>query len=394
MKTAEELAAEIKAANEKAIEAVKAIAEDALGKAKAGEALSQANKERADEALLKLGEVATEMKALEQKLARDPGKPETQKSLGSRFVEDENVKQWLAGNPRQGKADIEIKATLTSLTTDAAGSVGDAIQATRLPGIQSLPQRRMTVRALLMPGQMDGSTIEYVQETGFTNSAAPVAEGAAKPSSDIKLDLLNTPARVIAHWFKSSKQVLSDIPQLRSLIDNRINYGLQFVEEQQILKGDGTGQNLDGLVPNATAYAAPGSLVADNVIDKLRLAALQVALAEYPADGFVLNPIDWAAIELLKDDMGRYLIGNPQGTLAPTLWNLPVVATPSMTQNEFLVGAFGSQAQIFDRWQSRIEVGYVNDDFIRNLVTILGEERVALAIYRPEAFVTGEIDEG
>jgi HK97 family phage major capsid protein len=249
----------------------------------------------------------------------------------------------------------------------------------------------MTVRDLLSQGRMDGNTIEYVQETGFTNGAAPVAEGAAKPSSDIKLDLKSSTAKVIAHWMKASRQALDDVSFLRSMIDQRLIYGLSYAEENQLLNGDGTGQNLHGLIPNATAYAAPFTPSAGTAIDTMRLAMLQAALAEYPATGHVMNPIDWARIELTKDSEGRYIIGNPQGTLSPTLWNLPVVETQAISVDKFLTGAFKLGAQIFDRWDARVEVGYVNDDFTRNMVTLLGEERLALAVYRPEAFVYGDL---
>src|SRR5690606_27871278 len=269
-----------------------------------------------------------------------------------------------------------------------------AIAPNRLPGVLQLPQRKLTVRDLLSPGQTDSPSILYVQETGFTNNAAPTAEGALKPQSDLKLADKNISTKVIAHWFRASKQILSDFAQIRSLIDERLIYGLQLVEENQLLNGDGTGENLEGLIPQATAYAVPAGLNLPNPvtgIDVLRIAMLQASLAEFPATGHVLNPIDWAAIELLKDTEGRYIIGNPQGTLNPMLWNLPVVTTQSMTAGKFLTGAFRLGAQIFDQWDSRIEVGFQNDDFVRNKVTILAEERLALAVYRPEGLVSGVI---
>jgi HK97 family phage major capsid protein len=222
------------------------------------------------------------------------------------------------------------------------------------------------------------------------NNAAPVAEGAAKPSSDMKLDLVTTSAKVIAHWMKASKQVLSDVSQLRSIIDQRLLYGLSFVEEAQLLNGDGTGQNLAGIIPQATAYSAPIALSSPTSIDMIRLMHLQAALAEYPSTGTVMHPSDWAWIETLKDTTGRYIIGNPQGGIAPTLWGLPVVATQAMTIDKVLVGAFQLGAQVFDRWDARVETGFVNDDFTKNLVTILAEERLALAVYRPEAFIYGD----
>lgn len=396
-KTVDELAAEIKAQFDKQFGEVKALAEDALGKVKAGETLTSEIKQKADEALNKLTEVMKlkeQVAGLEQKMLEGgDGKPAKVKTMGEIFTEDAKIKEFLAqANPR-GRADVQTKTTLTSLTTAAGGSVGDAIDSTRLPGILPLPQRRLTVRDLLSQGQMDGNTLEYVKETGFTNNAAMVAEGAAKPGSDIQLDLISTSAKVIAHWMKASRQVLSDISQLRSTIDQRLLYGLAYKEEGQLLNGDGTGQNLLGVIPQATAYAAPIALADLNIIDVLRLAMLQAALAEYPASGHVMHPTDWASIETLKDTTGRYIIGNPQGTTTPTLWGLPVVATQAITVRKFLTGAFKLGAQVFDRWAARVEIATENeDDFIKNLLTILAEERLALAVYRPEAFIYGDFD--
>lgn len=388
-----EIAAEIKADHARSVEAVKALAQEALGKASNGETLANSVKEMADEALTKMNEMQATVDTMAQKLARGDGggQKEPEKSFGEQFVEDEGVKSFLASSPSKGKADIRLKATLTSATTALAGSVGDAVETTRLPGILGLPQRRLTVRDLLSQGRMDGNALEYVKETGFTNNAATVAETALKPESDLQFDLVTTSAKVIAHWMKASRQILDDVAQLRSIIDQRLLYGLAYVEEAQLLNGDGTGQNLYGILPQATAYAAPGGLTAGQALDTVRLAMLQAALAEYPATGIVMHPTDWARMEIMKDAGGQYIIGNPQGTIAPTLWGLPVVATQAIAQDTVLVGAFRLGAQVFDRWDARIEVGYVNDDFIRNLTTVLAEERLALAVYRPEAFIRADL---
>jgi HK97 family phage major capsid protein len=393
-KTAAELAGEVKAEFQKSFDAVKEIAEKALAEAAKGITMSAEQKNRADEAITKMNTLNEQLATLEQKvLEGTKGEKDVLKTMGEMFVGDDRVKQFLAqANPR-GRIDLQAKTTLTSLTTAAGGSVGDAIVNTRLPGILPLPQRRMTVRDLLSQGQMDGNTLEYVKETGFTNNAGMVAEGAAKPSSDIQFDLISTSAKVIAHYMKASRQVLSDISQLRSIIDNRLLYGLAYKEESQLLNGDNTGQNLNGIIPQATAYAAPVTLADLNIMDVMRLAMLQAALAEYPATGHVLHPTDWAGIETLKDTTGRYIIGNPQGSTTPTLWALPVVATQAITVRKFLTGAFKLGAQVFDRWTARVEIATENeDDFIKNLVTILAEERVALAVYRPEAFIYGDLD--
>ncbi|MDX0594952.1 phage major capsid protein [Sinorhizobium medicae] len=391
-KTAEQLALEVKAEFDKTMNQVKEIAEKALAEAAKGVGMNDDLKEKADESLLKMNSLTEQVAEIEQKLARGGGNKTTaEKSIGEQFVEDQGVKDWAQSSPSKGKADVRFKATITSATTDTAGAAGAAVETTRLPGILALPQRRLTVRDLISPGRMDGNALEYVRETGFTNSAAPVAETAAKPESDLKFDLVTTSAKVIAHWMKASRQILDDFSQLRSIIDQRLLYGLAYVEEGQLLNGDGTGQNLHGIIPQATAYAAAFTPSAATAIDTLRLAQLQAALAEYPATGHVLHPTDWARIELTKDTTGRYIIGNPQGTIGPTLWGLPVVATQAIAVDKFLTGAFRLGAQLFDRWDARVEAGFVNDDFIKNLVTILAEERLALAVYRPEAFIYGDL---
>jgi len=401
MKTAAELADEVRAAFSRQHDAVKAIAEEALGESRKGVTLAEGLKEKADEALIRMNETRARLDDLEQKLAREPGGGgDSFKSLGERFVESAEFAAFRDSSFSRGKnasvsfqenlAEMRVKATITSATTNTDGAAGDLVQTTRLPGVLDLPQRRLTVRDLISPGRMDGSTLEYVKETGFNNNAGMVAEGASKPESDLKFDLITTSARVIAHWMKASRQILSDAAQLRSVIDQRLLYGLAFKEEQQLLTGDGTGQNLLGIIPQATAYSAPITIGSATSIDMMRLAMLQAALAEFPATGHVMHPADWAWIELLKDSQGRYIIGNPQGTVRPMLWGLPVVTTQAIAIDKFLTGAFRLGAQLFDRWDARVETGYVNDDFIKNLVTILAEERLALAVYRPEAFIYGD----
>lgn len=356
--------------------------------------LSTWAKEKVDELLIKQGELQAQLTHAQQVLAKletrgqEGGRPQ---SLGEQFVNNEAVRAFLAKTNPRGRVDVTFNAAITSVTTDTDGAAGDLVQNTRLPGVVALPQRRMTVRDLLSPGRMDGSTLEYVKETGFTNNAAPVAEGAVKPESSLKFDLVTTSAKVIAHWVKASRQILDDASQLQSIVDQRLRYGLAYVEEQQLLNGDGTGQNLLGIVPQASAYTAPIAVTGATIIDQIRLALLQAELAEYPSTGIVMNPKDWTRVELLKDTQGRYIIGNPQGNAAASLWGIPVVTTPAMQEGKFLAGAFRLGAQLFDRWEARVEVSTENqDDFIRNMVTILAEERLALAVYRPEAFVYGD----
>lgn len=358
--------------------------------------LSTATRAKVDELLCKQGELVANLQHAEQALAKleanGAGGDVQHESFGRKFVNNEAFKTFASATSPRGRVDLTYHAAITSVTTDTDGAAGDLLQNGRLPGIIATPDRRLTVRDLVTPGRMDQNVMEYVKETGFTNNAAPVAETAKKAESTLKFDMVSTTAKVIAHYVKASRQILSDVSQLASYIDGRLRYGLALKEEQQLLNGDGVGQNLLGIIPQASAYAAafdpPGT---ETGIDLIRLSMLQAQLAEYPATGIIMNPIDWARIELLKDTTGRYIIGNPQGTIGATLWNVPVVATQAITVDKFLTGAFRMGAQVFDRWQSRVEVATENeDDFVKNMVTILCEERLAFAVYRPESFIYGD----
>lgn len=390
-KTASQLAAETKDLVDRKFDEVKGIAERALGMAERGETMSAADKVKADEALMTANEVKGLLTQLEQRVTSEAKDAQGPVSAGHRFTDDEGFKSFAAQTRPRGRAIVEVK-DITSLSTDAAGSAGAIIQSDRRGMQVELPQRRLTIRSLLLPGTTLSGQIEYEREKLFTNNAAAVAEGTAKPQSELQFEDATASVRTIAHWMRASVQVLADAPALQSIIDQRLRYGLSYVEEQQLLNGSGVGQNLLGLVTAATAYAAAGGLVAASQVDTIRLMILQAALAEYPPNGIVLNPIDWAAIEMAKDGQGRYLIGNPQGTVSPTLWGLPVVATQAMGVDKALVGAFNLAAQIFDRQDATVEVSTEDgDNFTKNKVTIRAEERLALAIYRPQAIVYGDL---
>ncbi|QIX20773.1 phage major capsid protein [Agrobacterium pusense] len=379
-------------------EQVQNLGSDLTEKVRAGADVSAELKEKTDKALSELGDVTTRLGDLEKRAARENEIGENeQKSLGDLVIDSAEFKAGMLTGASRGSIRVKAdRAAITSAnTTVGAGrSQGTSlVPGARVPGIFGLPERQLTIRDLVLPGQTSSSSIEYVKETGYTNNAAPVAETTAKPYSDLTFDMTSAPVRTIAHLFKASRQILDDAPALRSYIDGRARYGLRFAEENQLLNGSGTGQNIHGLVPQATAFNPAFAAADETGIDRLRLAVLQVVLAEYPATAFVLNPIDWAKIELTKDAGGNYIIGNPQGSLTPTLWNLPVVSTQAMAAGEFLTGAFSFAAQIFDRMEIEVLLSSENvDDFEKNMFTIRAEERLAFAVYRPESFVTGDVE--
>lgn len=382
---------EIKAALAKISDQVKEQGEKAMSEAKKSGDMSTETKAKVDEMLVKQGELQARLQEAEQKLDRRGGNPADEaKSAGQSLVASPEFKEYVAGGNYKKGFNFPVKAVV-NITTDAA-SAGDLVAPDRLQGIVAAPERRMTVRDLITPGTTGSNLIQYVKETGFQNMAATVVEGTAKPKSDITFDLVASSVVKIATYVKASTEILADAAMLQSYIDGRLRYMLSYVEEAQLLKGSGVGNNLNGIYTQASAYAAPIAIPGPLTrIDILRLALLQAELAEYPATGIVLHPSDWAAIELQKDSTGAYIFANPQSLAQPALWGRPVVGTQAMTADTFLVGAFKLGAQVFDRMQANVMVATENeDDFIKNMVTILAEERLGLAVYRPEAFIKGK----
>lgn len=348
------------------------------------------------EAAAKKGEeLATKFAELEQlvaKLQANDNPAPRFRSIGKEVTEDERFQTWLKDGGDKSRVRIGVKA-ITSLTS-GDGAAGDLIVPQRNPGIIRQPDRAMTIRNLLTVGRTTSNSIEFVQETGFTNSAAPVAEGALKPESSLEFNLQTTPVRTIAHWIQASKQILQDVPALQSYIDTRMRFGLEIEEENQILSGDGTGQNLLGLIPQSTPYDTGRTRPGDTRIDIVRRAMTQVRLAEYRADAIVLHPSDWEEIELTKTNDGAYIWANPRGLLGPTLWGLPVIDTTAVEEGEFLVGNFQMAAMLWDREDAVVDISTEDrDNFVKNMVTIRAEERVALEVSRPEALIYGDFDE-
>ncbi|MFJ2970789.1 phage major capsid protein [Pseudomonas fulva] len=370
---------------------IKSQAEATEKQIKASGAMSEETRAKVDELLTKQGELNARLGEAEQKLVNasrgQQHQEEPQKSVGALVIESEEMKDM--NSSFRGSRRVSVPRA--AITTATGGSL---VAPQRLDTIAAPPPRRLTIRDLVAPGTTESNSIEYIRETGFTNNARTVAENTAKPYSDLTFALATANVRTIAHLFKASRQMLDDAKALQSYIDGRARYGLMMAEEAQLLYGSGTGANLQGLMTVAQLYAAPTgvTVIGEQRIDRLRLALLQAELAEFPSDGIVLNPIDWAAIELTKDGEGRYIIGQPQDGTTPRLWNRPVVSTQAMTQDDFLVGAFKLGAQIYDRMEIEVLISTENDkDFENNMATIRAEQRLAFAIYREEAFVTGPL---
>ena len=330
--------------------------------------------------------------------------PQQAKTLGGMFIDSPEFKSLQNGknganmpSPFQlNRGDVTglwgTKDVYSSQPTGTPGSFG-SIQ--RDP-IVLPPMRTNRVRDLFPSRTTSAAVIEYFRMTGFTNNAAPVAERsgstfAAKPQSSFTFVGEQAPVRTLAHWEAAHRNVLADEPQLRSIIDNELLYGLRLQEDAQILTGDGVGENLTGILATSgiQTYNWSAGVVGDNKADAIRRAATLSFLAYYEPTGVVLHPNDWEDSELSKDDNGQYLVAVSVAMGGePKLWRIPVVDTPAMTEGQALVGAFGTGAQLYDREQASIRISEQHADFfVRNAIVVLAEQRLALAVKRPEAFV-------
>lgn len=317
------------------------------------------------------------------------------KSLGQRFVDSDEFKSM--GNGRNGytmHAPFQVKDIFTALPTGTPGDFGAPVR----EGIVERAKRTMRVRDLFPVQQTNTNMIEFFRVSGFTNNASTVAERSgspavftAKPQSSMTVVGVQAPVRTIAHYEVAHRNVLDDEPTLRGIIDNELLYGLRLVEDDQILNGDGTGSNLTGVRETAGIQTLSWSdgAVGDTRIDAIRRGITKSLLAYYEPTGMVVHPNDMEDLELTKDEYGRHLMAMSVSVGAEArLWRLPMVATPAITEGYVLLGSFGIGATLYDRMEGNIRVAEQHSDFfIRNAVAILAEERLALAVKRPESFV-------
>lgn len=260
-------------------------------------------------------------------------------------------------------------------------------------------ERPLMLRDLVTKGTTQSDTIEYVRVTGVTNSAAPVPEATTtdgttgvKPESGMATQRITTPVRTIAHWIPVTKRALSDAAQIRTLIDNFLAYGLEEALEGQMVAGDGTGENLTGL---ANTSGVQAQLFDTDVLTTLRKAKTLVRLVgrSIPT-AYLLNPRDLEGLDLLKDAMGRFYFGGPQGTInnnngitTTQVWSLPVIETEAVPQGTAYVGDW-RKVILWDREQASITMSDSHASFfVQNLVAILAEMRVAFGVIQPNAFV-------
>ena len=337
---------------------------------------------------------AKRLDALEEKANRAPAVPVAPKSIGQLVIEDAG---FLAGiKQKRFGVTIALKGPLQNLIHMKDITTISQSWPQMVEYIASTGRPPFGVRALVPGGRTSSGAIEYIEETSFTNAAAVVAEGAAKPKSDKVFTPRTSVVRTIAHYFKMSEQTFDDLPFLAAQVENNGIWGVQTVEDNQLLNGSGAPPNLQGFNTVATAAPAPAPATGATVVDAIGTAIFDLAAKGYIADGTVVNPADWGHVSMLKNSLGNYIFSNPLTWGAgASLWGTKLVASANQAAGTFLTGAFQGHAQILDREDVHVQIANQNeDDFIKNMVTILIEERLALVIYQPKAFEKGVVPAG
>lgn len=318
------------------------------------------------------------------------------KSLGEQWVESDAYKALIKGGMKGSNwqsDSVELKATLTEGTSGAPGGGNPFVAIpTVIPGIVDLPFAPLTVASLMPNSSTNTPLIRYLVETAVTNAAATVAEGAAKPESAIAFSKVDEVLHKIATLLPITDEMLEDWAQALSYVNTRLGLFIGIAEEQQLLSGDGVGENLTGLL-NRVGLATPivkgtGGAVGENNMDAIYRQITKIRTTAFlEPDAIVIDPLGWQEIALAKTTQGAYLGNSPfQNLLTPTLWGLKVVVTSRMVPSEALVGAFAQSTQVFRKGGLQVDASNShNDNFGKNITTLRAEERLGLAVYRPGA---------
>jgi HK97 family phage major capsid protein len=293
----------------------------------------------------------------------------------------------------KGNAMAQVMGRKTTITSGAVGqAVSGVLQIDRIPQITPEARQQLKVRDLLTANPTTMQVVDFVKVSTPMTIASPVPEASTKPENQLNLQSVSEKVRLLATWIPATRQIIDDLTELMSFINSTMPYYVDLAEELQLLYGDGTGENLHGLVPQATPFNNGLLVGTSNSIDIVGRAIEQITGAKELDPTFViLHPNNWWNMRLLKDGYGRYILGDPQTNVRPSLFGLDVVYTTSMTYNSFLVGSGSPVAsEIRDRMEMQVEISTEHQDyFVRNMVAIRAEKRLCLVVKRPGSYVTG-----
>ncbi len=310
----------------------------------------------------------------------------------------------------RNKAGIPVSLSLKAnhLFTKTAGNVTegsnligtDAIPPTRLEGIYSQPLRPVHIRQFMNTTATDSNQILFNQLTGENDGSGSTAEGASAAQSDFTITAQEVVVRKLNTYLTISKEMMEDADFVDNYINTHVAGRLLMQEDTQIISGNNSAPNLQGIAPIASAYAnpiIPGATPSSiNYYDVLHQAVTQARVLYYTPNYIIIHPNDYNALVLSRDSYGRYqfpqMISGAPGTFF--INGAQVIANTAMTQGYFLVGDFQLGATL--AYRDEINVTFSNqhvDNFVKGFITVLVEERLANVVYRPTAFVYGNFNQ-
>lgn len=332
-------------------------------------------------------EIADRLLMVEQKGTQQAEQPAKTEGWGDQLVKSDKYRDFIAGATQ--KMRLEVKNTLTGSDTNVAPD--------RKPGIVPGAAAPLTLEAFLNSVPTSSNAVEFTKENAYTNNAAEAAEGAAKAESALTWTLVNMPISTVAHYLRISRQLASDNAALAAYVENRLAYGVNRKVETQLVSGDGTAPNISGIL-DAGNYTAHGYADANLGATLKKLVLIRKIMADswaagYPADGILLNPADWATIEidLLTTQAGKVPF-NINAAGQPVLFGVPVIQSVGMTADNVAVGNFRQAYTVYNREGVVVEMSDSDsDNFTKNLITIRAERRLALATEVPAAVRAGDL---
>lgn len=310
----------------------------------------------------------------------------------------EKNKETLKGlkDNRHGSVRFELK-TVGDMTVSNNVS-GQIPQAEREAGIARIVVRQPFIAELVNTGTISSTTWEWVEQKTPEGGAGMTAEGSAKTQADFNLVLDSATVRKVTSYIKASKEMLDDIPLMESEINQELTQLINLEIDAQILSGDNTGQNLEGILENAVAFAAgtfatgqANEIDEANNQDVLRVAINQIMVAHFQPNFILMHPSDVTGMDVSKASDGHYILP-PFSTLNNTvIKGIPIIQNTGITEGDYLVGDFTKSGVRFKEGLT-IDVGFENDDFTKNFITILAESRLVHRVKSNHynAFVKGD----
>lgn len=380
-KSAEEMAGLYNEFNSKQSEELKSLVDNKADKADIEKAMQELRDSQMEQ-MKSLNEAIKEM-GLAIKASTEGAKVQRAETLKDALAKKMDVLEAIKGGSND-KLDLVVKVAGTMLeSTNISG--GNVPVEQRLPGLNTINSRRIRLMDIVNNGVATSNIISWVYQANKDGAAGGTVEGAAKNQIDFDLVVASQPVVKRTAFIKVSTEMLTDIDFIQSEINNELMRELMKDVELTAYSGNGTAPNMNGVFTTATAFTgagftgAGGGIVAPNIADVLVVAMNQIEVAEGMANYILMNPTDVNRLLVLKDTtneyLGRLVMANGQMMLD----GVPIVKTTLVTSGTYLVGDF-TKATLYTKENINIQIGLNNDDFVKNLRTILAEYRGCMVV--------------